>query len=157
MMFQKSIIYTLLLMFTAAVLASAQNLDGSPYRPGVDADIDLYLCSWKESMPVKSHGFLVERDIFTRGDPLKPPAKGKVLKYMNRFTYAELSAGALTKPATLAGEQELFYILTGRGVIKTAKTTANLYPGVAVLVPCRVRVHTGQHGHGERPHHVSGQ
>ena len=123
------------LLLAAPFAVPAQNLDGSPYRPGVDADIDLYLCSWKESMPVQSHGSLVERDIFTRGDPLKPPAKGKVLKYLNRFTYAELSVGAVTSPTTLAGEQEIFYILAGRGVVKTAKTAANLYPGVAILVP----------------------
>lgn len=130
------------ILFTASVLLAvapfavlAQNLDGKPYTPGVDADISLYLCNWRESQPVKSHGSLIERDIFTRGDPLKPPARGKVLKYMNRFTYAELSSGAVTTSTKLSGEQELFYILTGKGVIKTTKTTADLYPGIAVLVP----------------------
>ncbi|MFA6472690.1 MAG: cupin domain-containing protein, partial [Candidatus Latescibacterota bacterium] len=108
---------------------------GKPYTPGVDADISFYLCNWKESQPVKSHGSLIEREIFTRGDPFKPSAKGKILKYMNRFSYAELSSGSVTTPTKLSGEQELFYILSGKGVIKTTKTNADLYPGIAVLVP----------------------
>jgi mannose-6-phosphate isomerase-like protein (cupin superfamily) len=130
------------ILFTAAVLfviapltVLTQNLDGNPYTPGVDADISFYLCNWRESQPVISHGSLIERNIFTRGDPLRPPARGKVLKYMNRFTYAELSSGSVTTPTKLSDEQELLYILSGKGVIKTAKTTADLYPGIAVLVP----------------------
>ncbi|MFC1542093.1 hypothetical protein ACFL50_06565 [Candidatus Latescibacterota bacterium] len=133
-------IRTVFLVILVTVLAApcislAQDLDGNPYTPGVDADIDLYLCSWKDSMPVQSHGALVEREIFGRGDPLNPPSKGKVLKYMNRFVYATLASGGSTRPTALKGEQEVFYFLSGRGIIKTAKTTADIYQGVAVLVP----------------------
>ncbi len=134
-MIRKLLLATLLFVLVTPFIVLAQSLDGKPYTPGVDADIDLYICSWKESMPVHSHGSLVEREIFGRGDPLKPPSKGKVLKYMNRFVFAELAMAASTTPTTLKGEQEVFYFLSGKGVIKTAKTTADLYQGVAVLVP----------------------
>ena len=87
----KVTLLTLLFVLVIPFTALPQTLDGNLFTPGVDADIDLYLCSWKESMPVRSHGSLVERKIFTRGDPLNPPARGKVLKYMNRFVYAHLS------------------------------------------------------------------
>ena len=56
------------------------SLDGSPYTPGKDADIDMYMVSWKESMPYQTHGSLVERNILTQGKSIKPTTKGAVLE-----------------------------------------------------------------------------
>jgi len=125
------------LFFTCliAAVSLAQNLDGSPYIPGKDPDIDMYIGSWKESMPMHTHGSLVERAILTKGDPLNPPRKRAVLKYINRFTYSVLHAHAMTVPETLEGEQEVFFILSGKGTIQTGNKTADLYKGIAVLVP----------------------
>ncbi len=124
-----------LLAFSASVPAFAQTLDGTPYTPGKDPDIDLFIGSWTDSMPRQSHGSLVERDILTKGDPLKPPRKGAALKYVNRFVHATLEPNASTTSTTLKGEQEIFYILSGKGVVKAGKKTADLYPGIAVLMP----------------------
>lgn len=131
---------SLLLVCLTALSATAfsQTLDGSPYTPGKDADIDLFIANWKESMPKNTHGSLVERDIFTKGDPLKPPAKGAVLKYINRFTYATLASGASTTPTKLSGEQEIFYFVSGKGTIKAGRTTADLYPGICILMPANL-------------------
>ena len=125
------------LFFTCLIVAVslAQNLDGSPYIPGEDPDIDMYIGSWKESMPTHTHGSLVERAILTKGDPLNPPTKRAVLKYINRFTYSVLDAHAITVPETLKGEQEVFFILSGKGTIQAGNKTADLYKGIAVLVP----------------------
>lgn len=125
-----------LLLGVSAV--SAQTLDGNPYTPGKDADIDLFICNWKESLPVKTHGSLVERDVFTKGDPMNPPRKGAVLKYVNRFTHATLDANASTTPTTLKGEQEIFYITSGTGTIKAGKKTADLYEGICILMPANL-------------------
>ncbi len=111
------------------------SLDGTPYTPGVDAEIDMYINSWKHSMPRSSHGSLVERDIFTRGDPDDPPRKGAVLSFVNRFCHATLAEGAQTSPTVLEGEQELFYIIEGSGTISTETSAADLSPGVSVLMP----------------------
>ena len=86
-------------------------------------------------MPRRSHGSLIERDILTNGDPLNPRTRSAVLKYVNRFVYATLDAHNSTTPVTLDGEQEIFYILSGEGKVRAGSKTAELYSGIAVLMP----------------------
>ncbi len=129
-----------LLLILATVVQAQQplpysQLDPRPYTPGIDPNIDMYLGTWRESMPQKTHGALVERDILTRGDPMKPPVRGAVLRYINRFTHASLGARESTRPTILAGEQEILYILAGTGTISAGGTTADLHPGIVVLIP----------------------
>jgi mannose-6-phosphate isomerase-like protein (cupin superfamily) len=109
-----------------------------PFDPKTTPDIDLFISSWKESMPRCSHGSLIERDIFTKGDPLHPPTRGAVLKYVNRFVYASLYAHNVTTPVTLSGEQEIYYIISGKGTMTAGKQTADLYAGIAVLMPANL-------------------
>lgn len=113
-------------------------LDPRPYDPATDPDIDMFIGSWKESMPRRSHGSLIERDILTKGDPLNPRTRGAVLKYVNRFVYATLDAHNTTTPVTLDGEQEIFYILSGEGKVSAGSKTAELYSGIAVLMPAKL-------------------
>ena len=134
-MFQKVSAVVLILLLAVPVISFSQNLDGRAYDPEVDADIDMFMGDWKESMPGHTHGSLIERDILTRGDPLNPPNKGAVLKYINRFTYATLEAHASTVPTTLKGEQEIFYILSGKGTITAGGKTAELYESISILMP----------------------
>ena len=128
----------LILMLAFSVVSFAQNLDGKSFDPEVDADIDMYIGSWKESMPKHTHGSFIERDILTKGDPMNPPNKGAVLKYINRFTYATLEGHASTVPTTLKGEQEIFYILSGKGEITAGGKKADLYESVAVFIPAEL-------------------
>jgi len=134
-MFLRISLYGMVILFGVIASSHAQNLDGSPYTPGKDPDIDMYIGSWKESMPYHTHGSLIERDILTKGDPMKPPRKGAVLKYINRFTRASLDAGVSIQPTTLKGEQEIIYILSGKGTMKGRKKTTDLYQGICVLIP----------------------
>jgi len=115
--------------------ATAQNLDGRPYDPKTDPDIDMYIASWKESMPRHTHGSLIERDILTRGKALDPPRKGAVLEYINRFTHGTLPAHTSTEPTTLKGEQEIFYAISGRGVVEWGEESADIRGGICFLVP----------------------
>jgi mannose-6-phosphate isomerase-like protein (cupin superfamily) len=94
--------------------------------------------NWKDSMPRSTHGTLVERDVLTKGDSLKPPRKGAALKYVNRFVYATLYAHNVTSPTTLKGEQEIFYILSGEGKITAGKKTSDLRKGISVLMPANL-------------------
>ena len=129
-------VWALCLFFAFASSAGyCQSLDGSPYIPGKDADIDMFISSWKESMPRHSHGSLVERDILTRGNQLKPPRKGAVLEYINRFAYATLDEGDSTTPTVLEGEQEVFYTISGKGVVSAGGKSADLFEGIIFLVP----------------------
>ena len=112
-------------------------LDPKQFDPKTDPNIDMFLRSWKESMPKNTHGCLVERDIFTplEGDPLKPVKRGAVLTDIKRFSHATLEPHATTKPTTLKNEQEILYIDSGKGIIKAGNKTAELYKGIGILMP----------------------
>ncbi len=127
-----------LLVFSA--YSAAQTLDGSPYTPGKDPEYELYIGNWSGPVIRTTHGSLAERDILTRcdGDPMKPPRKGATLKYANRFVHAALGPGASTTPVALKGEQEIFYILSGKGAVKAGKKSADLYPGICILMPANL-------------------
>ncbi|MFC1693209.1 cupin domain-containing protein [Candidatus Latescibacterota bacterium] len=134
-MVSKISFFCLLMVFALTAGSIAQTLDGSPYTPGKDANIDLYLCSWEDSEARITHGTLEERDILTRGNHLKPPAKGAVLEIVNHFSHATLPPNTSTEQTTLRGEQEVFYTLSGKGTIKTGSKTAELFSGIAVFMP----------------------
>ncbi|MFC1606703.1 cupin domain-containing protein [Candidatus Latescibacterota bacterium] len=121
--------------FTLPANAPCQTLDGSPYDPAKDPDVDMYMGSWTESMPKHTHGSLIERDILTRGDSLDPPRRGAVLEYVKSFTHGTLFTGSSTAPTTLNGEQEAFYIISGDGTVSANGETAKLYHGVSFLAP----------------------
>jgi len=116
------------------------NLDPKPYNPETNPNIDMFIRSWKESMPKHTHGALLERDVLTKGngDTVNPTVRGAVLKYVNRFTHASLMSHNSTIPTTLKGEQEIFYILSGNGTITAGSKTANLYSGIAILMPANL-------------------
>ncbi len=112
-------------------------LDPYPYDPETEPDPDMFMSSWKEGMPKHTHGSLIERDIFHRndGDPLFPKKRGYILTNLKRLSHGMLHPGASTEPATLEDEQIIFYVYSGTGVIESGGTTADLYDGIAVLMP----------------------
>ncbi len=122
-----------------AFTAAAQNqLDPKPLDPAKDPDIDMFMGGWKESIPFNTHGTITERAILTRlagDDEVWPVRKGAVLTQANRFSRAHMDPHAMTTPTTLDGEQEVFYFVSGTGVIETASTRAELHNGVFVLAP----------------------
>ena len=139
---KKTVLISLLFFVAVSTSILAQEpdysqLDPAPYDSATEPHADMFLSSWKESMPRHSHGSLVERDIFTKldGDPVFPNKKGAVLTALKRFSHATLDVGASTTPTTLKGEQELFYFESGHGTIKTAKKTADLHEGIGILIP----------------------
>ncbi len=116
-MFERLWLLSLIILFMVSPVAVSQTLDGGTYDPKKDADIDMFLASWKDSMPRHTHGSLIERDILTQGDQLNPPRKGAVLEYVSKFAHATLFAHNSTVPVTLKGEKEIFYIISGKGVV----------------------------------------
>lgn len=132
-MVRKSVCITLALMLviTSAVTAQQRN-EYDPHR------IDMYFGHWKDSMPGFIHGGIVTRDILTKGDPLNPPRKGAVLKYVNAFVYGTLDTGASTVAEALDMEQEIYFILSGKGTLKAGGETADLYRGICVLMPANL-------------------
>jgi len=137
------VILSILMLAMTVLTAAAQapdrsQLDPKPYDPAVDPDIDMYIGTWKDSPPRHTHGSLIERNILTPGDPSNPPRKGAVLAFAGRFTHATLYAHNSTVPTVLKGEQEVLYILTGKGTITAGETSADLFPGIGVLIPEKV-------------------
>ncbi len=112
-----------------------RRLDSRPYTPGKDPDIDMYIGSWMDSQPRRTHGCLVERETLSKGDPAQPKRKGAVLKFVNRFVRATLYGHNTTAEVTLKGEQEILYITGGKGVITGGGKTAELREGILALIP----------------------
>lgn len=115
--------------------AEIDPLLGPARQVSKDPRVDLRFGDWRESAPRKTHGSLVERDILSRGDPVDPPRKGAILDRVNSFSYATLAPGASITPTRLEKQQELFYILSGRGKMTAGGETAELYRGIAILMP----------------------
>lgn len=125
-----------------AVSLTAQNpktvgsLDGRGYT-SKDPDIDMYMGNWKESWPKRIHGSLMVREILTQceSDPLSPAYRGAVLTSAKLFAYTTLIRNNVTIPVSLKGEQEIFYILSGKGTVTVGGNIYNLHPGMAFLIP----------------------
>jgi mannose-6-phosphate isomerase-like protein (cupin superfamily) len=106
--------------------------DPDPHR------VDLFFGDWNGSNPRPSHGGLVERDILTRGDATDPPHKSAILQDVNSYSYATLARGASITPTRLDGQQEIFYILSGKGRIAAGGETADVYRNIVVLMPAGI-------------------
>ena len=100
--------------------------------------IDPYFGDWHASTPRTTRGSLAQRDIFTRGDPQNPTRKAAVLRYINSYTYATLAPNASTRATHLEGEQEIYFIQSGRGRATAAGQSADLYRNVAILMPANL-------------------
>ena len=109
--------------------------------------VDLYFADWHSSTPRTTHGSLDERDVFTRGDPHHPTHKGGVLQYLNSYTYATLAPQASTRATRLDGQQEIYFVQSGRGTVTAGGQTSDLYRNIAILVPSNLEFtmkNTGQ-------------
>ena len=100
--------------------------------------IDLYFGDWHNATPRTVRGSLEERDIFTRGDAANPSHKGAVLRYMNSYTYDTLAPEASTKATKLDGQQEIYFVESGKGTVTAGGETADLYRNIAVLMPANL-------------------
>jgi len=126
---------------SAVVFAQADTrygmLDPSMYTPGVDPDPNMFIGNWRESMPRDLHSGLVIRDILTElegEDHLRPTRKGAVLTTLKSVSYATIEPHVSTTPFANKDEQELFYINSGTGVIKSKGNTYDLREGVGLVI-----------------------
>ena len=101
--------------------------------------ITYYFGNWHNAKPRTIRGALVERDILTRGDASHPTKKGAVLRFINSYVYATLGPGDSTIPARLNGQQEIYYVESGRGTVAAGGQTAELFRNVAVLMPANLQ------------------
>jgi mannose-6-phosphate isomerase-like protein (cupin superfamily) len=97
--------------------------------------IDLYFGDWHTSSPRMTHDAPEERDILTRGDAMNPAKKGAVLRFINSYAYATLASHASTKEERLDGQQEIYFVQSGKGTAHAGSQSVDLHRNVAVLVP----------------------
>jgi mannose-6-phosphate isomerase-like protein (cupin superfamily) len=110
---------------------------GQPQARPDPHKIDMFLCDWHEALPRHTHGGLVERDVLTQGSQT-PTQRCAVLTAVHRLSYATLMARGGIPPMKLQGEQEVFYIVSGKGTVTSGGQTSDLYDGVAYFAPAGV-------------------
>ena len=106
-----------------------------PVPDVLDRRIDMFINDWHNSLPRTQFGSLVMRDILTVGDNYAPQQKGAVLQGANFVAFARLAPGYVTTPSTLKGNQEVFYVMGGKGEISAGGKTAQLHEDIAVMMP----------------------
>jgi mannose-6-phosphate isomerase-like protein (cupin superfamily) len=116
----------------------AEDTASNHRHPEVDTDVTLYINHWRNSLPHEGHGGLIERDILTPGDPLKPQKKGAVLKYLKAYKRAVLQPQTNTVPFKGEKEQVFFYVMAGTGRVEAGGKRAEVEDGTAVVVPAGV-------------------
>lgn len=104
-------------------------------HPDLDTDVFLYINHWRNSLPSEGHGGFLERDILTPGDPLKPPKKGAVLKYITGYKRAALEPRCTTQSFKNDKEQVFLCVFSGRGGVEAGGGKAEIEPGMAVFLP----------------------
>ncbi|HSA95145.1 MAG TPA: cupin domain-containing protein [Acidobacteriota bacterium] len=104
-------------------------------HPEVDTDVFLYINHWRNSLPYEGHGGFIERDILTPGDPLHPPKKGAVLKYLKAYKRAALEPRCSTKSFKSDKEQVFLCVFSGQGRVEAGGQAAEIEPGMAVFLP----------------------
>lgn len=110
-------------------------LSSSALAQTTGKSIDLFFGDWHTSPPRMAHGTLEERDILTRGDALNPTQKGAVLRFINSYAFATLTPHASTKAERLEGQQEIYFIQSGKGSARAGSQSVDLHRNVAMLVP----------------------
>ena len=142
-MLRKSLLLCFVFCFISSTVVFAQAdtrygmLDPSQYTPGIDPDPKMFIGNWRESIPRHIHGGLVVRDILTElegEDHLRPTRKGAVLTTLKSVSYATIEPHVSTTPFANKDEQELFYINSGTGVIKSNGNTYNLREGAGLVI-----------------------
>jgi mannose-6-phosphate isomerase-like protein (cupin superfamily) len=113
-------------------LAYAQEL-----QVGSNAYVDMYLGDWHASK-AESAGPVKEFAVFTKGDPMKPTAKGAILRYVDSYVFATMAPGASLPSATLSAKQRVYYFTSGTGIIAAGGDSIPVSINIAVLVPANL-------------------
>ena len=106
--------------------------------PEVDINVTPYLCTWKDSEVQIGHGGFAEQAIFTPGDPLDPPQKGAVLKYIKVYNHGFLYGNEKTQPTKHEKEQVVFYIMNGIGRVEAGGKSAGIKEGTGIFIPAGI-------------------
>jgi mannose-6-phosphate isomerase-like protein (cupin superfamily) len=133
-----------LILFAAVMILLPQSLSAQARTdrtaPTAAQNIDFFIGSPDKVVPRTLFGALEVRDILTRntGNPLRPAKKGAVLSGLNSVSRATLAPRRSTKPSSLSGVQDVLYIASGWGTIRSGKGTFSIRQGFGIIVPPKV-------------------
>jgi len=82
-----------------------------------------------------THGYMIERVIFTKKDPEDPSKEGAIMTYIDSLSRAYLESLCESVPTTHNDIQEIFYIVSGKGVFKAGNEERNIREGDGIVVP----------------------
>lgn len=124
-------------LFVAATLSTLSQAQQDEQPPvGSNAYVDMYFTDWHTTTP-QTKGPITEYTVFSKGDPVKPTAKGDVLRFIDSYVYDSLAPHASTSD-TLSGQQSIYYFITGTGIISVGRDSAPVSKNIAVLVPANL-------------------
>ncbi len=66
---------------------------------------------------------------------MTPAKKSAVLRFINSYAYATLAPHTATKAEQLNGQQEIYFVQSGKGTAHAGSQSVDLYRNIAVLVP----------------------
>ena len=126
-------------IIAAALLATALSpfARGQELQVGSNAYVDMYFADW-HGAKTQTQGPVTEYTVFTKGDPIKPTAKGAILRYVDSYVYAIIAPGASTPAAALSGKQNVYYFTSGTGTITAGNDSSPVSANIAVLVPANL-------------------
>jgi mannose-6-phosphate isomerase-like protein (cupin superfamily) len=131
-MSDKRIATALLVAMALLPRARAQEL-----QVGSNAYVDMYFADWHASRP-QATGPVTEYAVFSKGDAMKPMAKGAILRLLDSYVYATLPLGASSPPTVLSGKQRVYYFTSGTGTISAGGVSVPVSSNIAVLVPANL-------------------
>jgi hypothetical protein len=126
----RSMVKKAILALSACTILSTSALAQTYGNP-----LDLYFGDWHSSPPLMAYGRLEEQAILTRGDALHPSAKAAVLRFATAYEHVFLPPHASTSSIRLIGQQQVYFITSGKGTARSTNQTIELSPNIAVLMP----------------------
>jgi mannose-6-phosphate isomerase-like protein (cupin superfamily) len=114
-------------------------LDGRPFNPATDPDVDQFMGNWRDTSSRIMHGNLYFRDMLTAlqgPDSLHPTRKGAVLVNAEAISYAMLEPGftAHKIDGQMKGIQQIFVVNSGTGTIASGGKTVELAKGMSFII-----------------------
>jgi len=91
--------------------------------------------NWMDSPSRVTHGYMIERVIFTKKDPEDPGKEGAVMAHIDSFSRAYLESLCESVPTTHDDIQEIFYTVSGKGVFKAGNEEISIREGDGIVVP----------------------
>jgi len=94
--------------------------------------------NWKECPTSIANGYIIQRTIFTKKDPNDPCKEGAIMKHIDSFSRAYLEPLCETIPVSHSDVQEIFYIVSGKGILTAGDKDRNVREGDGIIIPPKI-------------------